>query len=150
MTDYETTWWEICGETPWEDLPSGGRKKSSIFRCIGGAEERLAKDLPVGALFALDRSHCKSPNGWPRAGADGMAIACVCLGGRHWHIEGRASNCTRPEEQDHRCWVRQGTVGDRLTVDKNGPTCGAGAGSFFMGQNDEWHGFLRGGKLVQA
>jgi hypothetical protein len=52
------------------------------------------------------------------------------------------------DDRTHRCWVRHGTYGERLTVDKNGPTCGAGAGSFFMGANNEWHGFLRNGVLT--
>lgn len=145
---FETTWWERCGETPWVETPGGGRSKSSIFRCIGTGEEKLARDLPVGALYAIDRSRCTDRNGWPAAGADGFAIACVCIGGHHWYIDGRASNCTMKEDEEHRCWVRQGTIGEKLTVDKAGLTCAAGAGSFFMGPNNEWHGFLRQGRLT--
>jgi hypothetical protein len=144
---FETTWWEKCGETPWEPTDGGGRKKSTIFMCVETGVRKLAKELPVGALYAADRSHCKGPNGYPRAGADGLAIVCVGID-HHWYIEGRASNCTKPEDNDHRCWVRHGTVGEKLTVDKAGLTCGAGAGSFFMGPNNEWHGFLRNGKLT--
>jgi hypothetical protein len=44
----------------------------------------------------------------------------------------------------HRCWVRHGTVGDKLTVDKAGNTCAAGAGSIQMAA---WHGFLQQGVL---
>lgn len=145
---FETTWWEKCGETPWRETPSGGRTKSTIFRCIETGEEKLARELPVGALYAADRSHCKDRNGYPPAGADGLSIGCVCIGGHHWYIDGRASNCTLKEDREHRCWVRHGTVGEKLTVDKAGPTCQAGAGSFFMGPNNEWHGFLRNGKLT--
>lgn len=145
---FETTWWEKCGETPWEPTDSGGRKKSTIFRCIETDVRKLARELPVGALYALDRSHCKDLNGYPPAGFDGLAIGCVCIGGHHWYIDSRASNCTMKEDRQHRCWVRHGTVGEKLTVDKDGLTCGAGAGSFFMGPNHEWHGFLRNGKLT--
>lgn len=149
---FETTWWKKVGETPWEDLPDGrGRKRSSIFECEETGVRCLAKDLPCGALYAMDRDHCTSPNGWPAAGGDGLAVVCVCNysgNNHHWYIDGRASNCTMKEDKEHRCWVRHGTFGDRLTVDKNGKTCGAGAGSFFMGANNEWHGFLRNGVMA--
>lgn len=153
---YETSWWQRVGETDWQDLPSGGRVKRAIFQCLETGDRKLSNELPVGALFALDRDGCQDINGWPPAAPhDGLAIACVCLGRTddpasryHWHIENRASNCTLPEDKNHRCWVRHGSIGDKLTVDKNGLTCAAGAGSFFMGPNNEWHGFLRNGKLT--
>lgn len=159
MTDtqavYQTTWWQKVGETEWRDTPGGGRSKSAIFQCLETANRREGKDLPIGALYAVDREGCTDRNGWPPAAPhDGLSIACVCLGRggpesrHHWYIENRASNCTKPEDKDHRCWVRHGTVGDKLTVDKQGLTCAAGAGSFFMGPNNEWHGFLRDGKLT--
>lgn len=79
------------------------------------------------------------PFGW--AGPDGLHLCVVCPGGHLWHIDGRASNCTLPEDNEHRCWVRHGTPPD-LTVDKNGLTCSAGAGSIMAG---DYHGFLQGG-----
>lgn len=154
---YETSWWQHCGETPWQDIPgvNQGRRKLAIFRCIATGEESLASEMPIGALYSLDRKDCKDLNSWPPAAPhDGLSIACVCLGTggpetrKHWYIENRASNCTLPDDRNHRCWVRHGTIGDKLTVDKAGLTCGAGAGSFFMGPNQEWHGFLRDGKLT--
>lgn len=152
---YETTWWERVGLTDWIQTPSGGRHRTTIFRCIATGEQKLAGELPIGALYALDREACTDLNGFPPAAPhDGLSIACVCLGRsdperrHHWYIDYRASNCTMPEDKNHRCWVRHGTVGDRLTVDKEGLTCKAGAGSFFMGPNDEWHGFLKNGKLT--
>ena len=57
-----------------------------------------------------------------------------------------ASNCTRPEDTVHKCWVRHGQVPD-ITVDKLGDTCHAGGGS--IGQKT-YHGFLRGGVLVEC
>jgi hypothetical protein len=142
---FETTWWKKIGETEWKDTQSGGKTKSSIFKCLSSTDEIVgAENLPIGALYAADRSHCKNKNQWPPAGYDGLAVVCVCVG-HHWYIDSRASNCTLPQDMEHRCWVRHGTVGDRITVDKNGLTCGAGAGSFFMGMNDMWHGFLRNG-----
>jgi len=64
--------------------------------------------------------------------------------GHWWDIDGRASNCTLKEDKAHRCWVRHGDP-PHLTVDKNGLTCAAGAGSI---QTDRWYGFLRDGHLV--
>lgn len=146
---FECSWWEyvldVAGEivmSPYIDAVS-----SPMLRSLATGEMMCARDLPIGALFELDRKHCKGPNGWPRAGSDGRAIACKTAN-YTWHIEGRASNCTMPHDDEHRCWVRHGTVGERLTVDKNGPSCLAGAGSLFMGRYDEWHGFLRDGKLT--
>lgn len=151
---YQTSWWQKIGETDWEDVP-GGRRRSAIFQCLETAEQRVSTELPIGALFALDREGAQDINSYPPAAPhDGLAIACVCLGRGgpetryHWHIENRASNCDKKDDRSHRCWVRHGSIGDQLTVDKNGLTCGAGAGSFFMGPNNEWHGFLRAGKLT--
>lgn len=146
---YETTWWEYIrdaqGELTMSPFVEG--VASPMMRPLGGGEPRRCRDLPTGALWVLDRKADQPRDAWPRAGADGLAIACK-LADRVWYIEGRASNCDKRTDDDHRCWVRQGTVGERLTVDKAGLTCGAGAGSIFMGANNEWHGFLRNGKLT--
>lgn len=63
-----------------------------------------------------------------------------------WDINGRASNCGRPDDRTHRCWVRHGDP-PNITIDKDGDTCSAGAGSIQMG---DYHGFLRDGKLVKC
>jgi hypothetical protein len=68
----------------------------------------------------------------------------VLPNGHWWDIDGRASNCTLPTDKAHRCWVRHG-VPPHITVDKNGLTCSAGAGSIL---SDGYHGFLREGRLV--
>ena len=65
---------------------------------------------------------------------------------RDWDVDGRASNCTLPNDEKHRCWVRHG-VPPKITVDKQGLTCRAGAGSILL---PHWHGFLRNGTLVDA
>lgn len=65
--------------------------------------------------------------------------------GGTWDIDSRASNCTMKEDRNHRCWIKHGEA-PNITVDKNGNTCAAGAGSIQM---INWHGFLREGKLVQ-
>lgn len=147
---YETSWWEYArdenGEIKYGPFVDG--ISSPIMRNLATQEERTGRDLPVGALWAADRPRDAGPNNYPRVGQDGLSIYCRTLNGRSWNIECRASNCTMPDDNDHRCWVRHGTVGERLTVDKNGLTCAAGAGSFFMGKNNAWHGFVRDGKLT--
>jgi len=79
-------------------------------------------------------------------GPDGRSIHVVCPDGHTWCIDSRASNCTMPEEKAHKCWVRHGDP-PNLTVDKNGMTCAAGAGSI---QTPKWHGFLTGGILSES
>lgn len=82
---------------------------------------------------------------WAR-GADGICL-CVCLpNGRTWMVDSVASNCTKPDDRDHRCWIRHGDPKTgNVTVDKNGNTCAAGAGSI---QADDYHGFLQNGQLT--
>jgi hypothetical protein len=64
--------------------------------------------------------------------------------GGDWNIDSRASNCTMPDDKTHRCWVRHGEP-PNIHVDKNGHTCGAGAGSIISGN---YHGFLHNGALT--
>ena len=80
--------------------------------------------------------------------------------GGDWVIDSQASNCTMPaklihkdgkeyhpkKQLDHHCWIIHGTAPE-VTVDKNGVTCGAGAGSI---QASNWHGFLRNGYLEEC
>jgi hypothetical protein len=70
----------------------------------------------------------------------------VVTPGGHWDIDSRCSNCGKPQDKLHRCWVRHGEA-PNITVDKNGLTCAAGAGSI---AHKTWHGYLRNGYLVQA
>lgn len=79
-------------------------------------------------------------------GPDGRQLWVVLPNGHVWCIDGRASNCTMPDDDEHRCWVRHGSPEDgTLTVDKAGHTCKAGAGSILAGN---YHGFLEDGALV--
>lgn len=77
---------------------------------------------------------------WP----EGRAPLQILTPGGVWMPDSRANNCTLPNEKTHRCWVLHGD-GLRLTADKAGHTCSAGAGSILAGG---WHGFLRDGMLV--
>jgi hypothetical protein len=81
-------------------------------------------------------------------GPDGIALAVQCHGQHTWHVDARASNCGRPDDNTHHCWVRHGDPREcHVTVDKDGDTCSAGAGSIVV---PGWHGFLRGGRLVEC
>lgn len=71
---------------------------------------------------------------------NGMHLHGIVPNGDDWDIDCRASNCTMPEDRQHRCWIKTGSPEDgTLHVDKNGATCAAGAGSIMLSQ---WHGFL--------
>lgn len=109
-----------------------------IYADAQGAKYTLDA-LPVGAMWVADwfpknfywdnktdgHLHVKTPGG-------------------EWNIDSRASNCTLPQDRTHRCWVRHGEP-PNITVDKNGDTCAAGAGSIICGN---YHGFLRNGELT--
>lgn len=99
--------------------------------------------LPPGAMYFADWY----PDCWK--GVDGHALTVVCPGGKHWCIDSQANNCTMkedigPYDKHHRCWVRHG-IPPNITVDKNGRTCKAGAGSI---QTENYHGRLINGVFV--
>lgn len=96
---------------------------------------------PAGAMFFVSFSsgHC-SVHEPPCS----QHLHCVTPDKHWWDIDSRANNCTMPTDKKHRCWVRHGEP-PQITVDKNGLTCAAGAGSI---QTGSWHGFLRNGQLV--
>jgi hypothetical protein len=139
---YKCTWWEMTEKyTPFDK----NGISSPIFRPLGGsldAGEVSQRDLPAGALYAR-------PAHEGRGGADGLKVYCVLpdKSRHHWLIDGRASNCTMPKDQEHRCWVRHGSIGDKLHVDKKGNTCQAGAGSIKV---PGYHGFLHNGELTDG
>jgi hypothetical protein len=115
----------------------------AVYRRVDNGEIHTTRDAPVGALW-----NAWWYGDWAK-GDDGLSIMCKLPGGHDWAIDGQASNCTRPGEAHH-CWVRHGTFGDRLTVDKDGNTCKAGGGSIWVHKPVEWHGFLRGGRLLEV
>ncbi|PBB41787.1 hypothetical protein CK222_21780 [Mesorhizobium sp. WSM3866] len=134
MAEYRCTWWEDTGRNaPFED----GVSKRIYRNRDTGAE---TSQLPIGALFVDDRG--------PK-GPDGLSVVCIIpregnRGYTWWHIDSQASNCTLPDDKEHRCWVRHGTIGETVHVDKNGKTCAAGAGSIAV---PGFHGFLHHGVL---
>lgn len=112
-----------------------------IYRRADTGEEMTLRDAPDGAMWDATWLH-SVPD---RCGPDGRAIVCRVPNKHNWQIDGFASNCTRPNEP-HKCWVRHGEP-PNLTVDKNGNTCSAGAGSILT---PSWHGFLRNGELMSC
>lgn len=138
MGEYRTTWWEATGRHSPADAHGIMR---SIYRSLDTGEE--TDSLPIGALLVAD--------GGPK-GPDGLSIVCVVPYDRPgtsnkttwWYIDSRANNCTMPDDKEHRCWVRHGTVGEAIHVDKAGHTCAAGAGSIVV---PGFHGFLHHGVL---
>lgn len=114
---------------------------SPIYKRIDTGEEISGRNLPVGAMWYVSEENQK----YYSPGPDGRTLYVQTPGGS-WCIDSRASNCTKPNDNEHRCWVRHG-VPPMITVDKNGNTCSAGAGSIGM---HNYHGFLRNGELVDA
>lgn len=120
------------------DLPTRSSTTSRQYRNTATGEvARTSRELPPGALYDAYWWH------GIRKGPDGRSLVCVLPNGHHWHIDSRASNCGRPDDDEHRCWVRHGEP-PAIHVDKNGNTCPAGAGSI---QSGDWHGFLHHGVL---
>lgn len=110
-----------------------------IYRRTDTGEEFPLRDAPAGAMW----NAWWMPEGFAR-GPDGMHLNVKCPGGGDWQIDGRASNCTLPDDSVHRCWIRHGQPPE-ITVDKDGVTCAAGAGSIVAG---DYHGFIRDGSFT--
>jgi len=112
-------------------------------------ELMTTREAGHGAMW-FSSHYAKYPN-W--CGPDGRALMVKILD-HEWHVDGGASNCTKPNDREHRCWIRHGTP-PNITVDKNGNTCNAGGGSIWVGMNKpndpgSWHGFLRNGRLEEC
>ena len=97
----------------------------------------------TGAMFYVN------PSAYSWRGSDGKCLVVVTPAGP-WFVDSRASNCTRKDDNEHRCWVREG-VPPNVTAGKGGNTCAAGAGSIMMNNGKiHYHGFLRGGYLEEC
>lgn len=108
-----------------------------------GEEHKHNSNFGVGAMWRATWQ----PKNWDWQNETEPHLLVRCPNGdgtRDWDIDSRANNCTLPEDELHRCWIRHGEP-PVLTVDKAGLTCSAGAGSIAL---PNWHGFLRNGLLV--
>lgn len=130
-------WPTICDWCGYEFKPSDEWQffTEIVYRRADTGEEMGLRNAPDGAMWWAwwykDNPRYQ-PNG---------ALMVKCPGGSDWNIDGRATNCTMPKDDEHRCWIRHGDP-PRITVDKNGLTCSAGGGSIIAGN---YHGFLRDG-----
>jgi hypothetical protein len=129
-------------------LPASDRDWDPEFRAIlrwrrpdSGEERELLSQFAVGAMW---RATWYPKNfEWDNETEPHLIVKTP---GGDWDIDDRCSNCGKPQDNLHRCWVRHGEP-PGVTVDKAGLTCAAGAGSIMQ---KTWHGFLRDGCLVQA
>lgn len=115
------------------------RFTDEIYRRADTGEEVYLRDAPPGAMwYAWWADQFQVPQG-----EHNLAVKTP---GGEWQIDSQSSNCTMPDDrrqERHHCWIRHGEP-PNITVDKNGVTCSAGAGSI---QANHWHGFLRNGYL---
>jgi len=116
-------------------------REEALYARSDGGEPTTLKEAPIGAMWDAEWLH--GLVGSFHVGDDDYCLTVRLPNGRDWTIDSRAANCTMPDDNAHRCWVRHGAV-PAITVDKNGHTCGAGGGSILAG---DYHGFLRGGYL---
>jgi hypothetical protein len=119
-------------------------------------------ELPPGAMYHADWMLIEGTDHY--RGPDGHSLVVILPDNTPWNIDGRANNCDSPcaecgvpylshkyelcqsyrDARPHKCWVRHGQA-PNITVDKNGVTCGAGAGSI---ATRNYHGFLRNGEFT--
>ncbi len=120
-----------------------------LYRRTDTGEIMPLRDVPPGGMWYSDWMLCPGSDRW--RGPDGHSLtvrvpASYHTGRTDWPIDGRANNCTRPDDTVHKCWVRHG-VPPEITVDKAGDTCAAGGGSILV---PGYHGMLQGGYLREC
>ncbi|MEI7424351.1 MAG: hypothetical protein WCK18_19785 [Prolixibacteraceae bacterium] len=131
-----------------EERPSYdyGKIKEDHGELIGVGTERIydtpSGKLEPGCLFWSDWL----PEDMYWDNHTGPQLHAVLPNGQQWNIDSRASNCTMPNDRSHRCWCRHGEI-PNISVDKNGQTCSAGAGSIAV---PGWHGFLTNGEFKEC
>lgn len=150
MVDHDDPRWPTTCERC--DYRFAGQDKWQVWqeqvyrRTDTGGLRVLHQDAPAPEAPSAEPGACWDAWWMPFSrGEDGIYLMVRCPDGHDWAVDSQASNCTRPGEP-HQCWVRHGDPrACRVTVDKNGDTCAAGAGSI---QTPGWHGFLREGVLA--
>jgi hypothetical protein len=127
-----------CGYA-FQEVDEWQRFIEEIYRRVDTGEELHLRDASPGAMWLawwLDDMYTPQ----------GEHNLVVKTPGGEWTIDGQANNCTMKDDmkqERHHCWIRHGEP-PLVTVDKNGTTCQAGAGSI---QCNSYHGFLRNGYL---
>lgn len=134
----------LCGH-PYAESDNWQDWSDPLLRRSDTGEMMTMRDAAPGAMWDAFWMHGFRPGsfgGWKNY--DGKIVQVKLPDMTTWTIDSRASNCTMPEDTEHRCWCRHGDV-PMLTVDKSCQTCQAGGGSI---QSSDYHGFLRNGILV--
>lgn len=137
--------WPVCCACGYQFTDADERQifQELIYRRADTGEETTLRDAPHGAMWDSwwFGDHYKGP--------DGIRLTVkLPPDGYDWLVDSRASNCTMPNDNTHKCWVRHGDPRTgNVHVDKNGHTCAAGAGSI---ATPRWHGFLHNGELVSC
>jgi hypothetical protein len=133
---------DACGKL-FEDGAQWQTNAYPLYRGAPDGNLYTNRDMPPGAMYDADWLHGKW-RWW--VGDDGISLVVVLPNRREWMPDTRASNCTMPTDDVHRCWCRHGDPRlANLTVDKVGVTCQAGGGSILAG---DYHGFLQNGVLT--
>lgn len=141
--------YEFGPADPWQVNEDLLYRRTDIAPTMEQPDLMRLREAPPGAMwFAwwLD--------GWRHQVGD-FPLVVRLPDGHDWMPDKMATNCTKrkgeggdgsdPDFRNHFCWVIHGTP-PGLTVDKNGVTCAAGAGS--IASPGGWHGFLERGQLV--
>lgn len=141
VEDYPDDMWSTKCNDCGEPVPKEGAHRQvhqeRLYNTASGKPE-------PGDLYYMEHENKKGYCSCHWDNCDCKHLYAVLPNGHIWDIDGRASNCTMPNDKKHRCWVRHGEP-PMITVDKNGDTCSAGAGSILSGN---YHGFLRNGEFT--
>lgn len=138
--------YQFTDDDPWQDWQELLYRRADSGQLVTLRSRDEGAGAPPGAPPGATWDAWWLPDAW--RGPDGIAYTVRCPNGHDWHVDSRASNCTLPDDKIHRCWVRHGDPREcHVTVDKQGRTCAAGAGSIQAG---DYHGFLRDGVLTQG
>lgn len=118
----------------------------ALYRRVDTGEIVTLRDAPPGAMWDAFWIHDVKGGFMFGQGADGIVLMVKLPNGNDWCVDQRASNCTMPNDDNHRCWCRHGDPRTgNVHVDKSCTTCQAGAGSI---QSGDYHGFLHNGELT--
>jgi hypothetical protein len=150
-------WPALCGcDYTFQDSDRFQVFNMQLFRGAPDGNLYTLRDVPAGAMWNAD---WLAGYEWA-TGPDGISLHVKLPNGNDWCVDQEASNCDKKQWQPvadspnsrhwcgrtHYCWVRHGDPRTgNIHVDKNGVTCGAGAGSILSGS---YHGFLHNGYLT--
>lgn len=145
-------WPQLCAcGYEFEDADEWQTFTEHVYRRADNGVATTLRDAEPGAMWFADWMIHRPDQRW-FVGPDGHCLMIRGFYGGDFCPDQRASNCTLPGDDEHKCWVRVGDV-PNITIGKTGRTCGAGAGSFYFGKNPDgsfrWHGFCENGELVQ-